>query len=334
MKKVLKYCLVGLGCIVVVFLVAGLIQSNEVKVSRSITINTSQKVVVQQFQLYKNWTRWSPWIDADTEAELVYFGEDGKVNSGYSWDGEDVGAGRITTVQSDASSMTFDLKFLKPFESDAKGKFSTEVIIGGEVTNVTWELTMHNQFPWSALNFLSNYFVGKDFEKGLAKMKAYAEENPFTELTYNDITSSKYGGQVYGMVKREVNWSDIEKFSKESFKYLIDKMYESRLGAPTTFYFSWDDQKQKTEMAVAYQLPSDLPISGIEILKIPPSTLYQLKYQGGYGNLARAQQLFQKYILEHNLDVKYNFEEYVIGPSNMPDSTLWMTTINAIVLDN
>lgn len=70
-----------------------------------------------------------------------------------------------------------DLDFIKPFESpDNLTEFT--FVPKGESTDVTWEMTGKNNFMGKAFGLFMNMdtMLGKDFEKGLSKLKAAAEK--------------------------------------------------------------------------------------------------------------------------------------------------------------
>ena len=74
------------------------------------------------------------------------------------------------------SKVALKLDFLKPFEAHNTVEFTLAPV--GEVTNVTW--AMQGPTPYFAK--ITNVFVdmdsmvGKDFEAGLANLKAVAEK--------------------------------------------------------------------------------------------------------------------------------------------------------------
>ena len=73
------------------------------------------------------------------------------------------------------SRVAIKLDFLKPFEAHNTADFSLRTAGGG--TNVTWAMFGPANFMTKAMGvFMSmDKMVGKDFEQGLANMKAAAE---------------------------------------------------------------------------------------------------------------------------------------------------------------
>jgi hypothetical protein len=96
----------------------------------------------------------------------------------YEWEGNDkVGKGRMEIVDAaPPSKVVIKLDFLKPFEAHNTAEFTLEP--QGDSTHLTW--TMYGPAPF--VSKLMQVFVsmdsmiGKDFEAGLANMKAAAEK--------------------------------------------------------------------------------------------------------------------------------------------------------------
>ena len=96
----------------------------------------------------------------------------------YAWEGnKDVGQGRMEIAESvPPSRVAIKLDFVKPFEAHNIVEFMLEP--KGDATNVTW--AMHGDTPYFAkiihLFIDMDRMVGRDFEAGLAGLKAIAEK--------------------------------------------------------------------------------------------------------------------------------------------------------------
>ena len=95
-----------------------------------------------------------------------------------AWEGNhEVGAGRMEiTETSPPSKIVVRLDFVKPFEAHNIVEFTLEP--KGDATDVTW--VMHGPMPYISklmtLFFSMDKMIGKDFEAGLASLKALAEK--------------------------------------------------------------------------------------------------------------------------------------------------------------
>lgn len=144
-------------------------------ITRSTTISASQEKVREHITSLRAWQSWSPWEGLDTELERTYTGPDVGVGAHYSWSGKKSGTGSMEIVTATEQQTEIDLQFTKPWRA------TNQVLIGcaprGAETEVTWTMKGENR-GLSALfaRFMNmDAMLGKDFEKGLAQLKAVAE---------------------------------------------------------------------------------------------------------------------------------------------------------------
>jgi hypothetical protein len=96
----------------------------------------------------------------------------------YEWEGNNkVGKGRMEITQTFPSSkVIIKLDFIKPFEGHNIAEFTLEP--KGDSTNVTW--AVHGPNPYIAklmsIFFSLDRMLGKEFEAGLASLKALTEQ--------------------------------------------------------------------------------------------------------------------------------------------------------------
>ena len=146
-------------------------------IERSMRIAAEPAVIYEKVAVFRNWPEWSPWQDLDPDMQTTYVGEDGQIGSGYSWTGNrKAGAGSMTMTSVDEPNrMGSDLVFEKPFKSANTMSFQLDP--DGEGTNVTWTMIAPHSLMtrvMSAVGMMER-MVGKDFEKGLDKLKSICE---------------------------------------------------------------------------------------------------------------------------------------------------------------
>lgn len=124
---------------------------------------------------FREWQKWSPWEGLDPALHREYSGPDHGVGATYRWSGnKKAGEGRMEVTDSTPTSVVVDLEFLKPFRATNVTTFALTPL--GDATEVTWTMTGERN---AAMSLLGRLFfdkaVGRDFEKGLASLKAEAE---------------------------------------------------------------------------------------------------------------------------------------------------------------
>ncbi len=148
-------------------------------VERSITVNAAPADVHALVDDFRRWTAWSPWEDLDPELERAYTGAERGVGAQYTWSGnKKAGAGSMEIIESAPDRVQIRVDFLKPFRATNTSHFHLEPHDDG--TSVRWVMTGEQKGLMSVLGrFMSmDKMIGPDFEKGLARLKAVAEEVP------------------------------------------------------------------------------------------------------------------------------------------------------------
>ena len=147
------------------------------RVERTTTVNAPAAKIYPFIDDFHRWTTWSPYEKLDPAMRRTYAGAQSGRGAVYEWDGDNrAGAGRMEITDATApSNITIKLDFSRPFEGHNTAEFS--LVPAGDGTAVTW--AMHGPSPFVAklmsLFFSFDKLVGKDFETGLANLKAVAE---------------------------------------------------------------------------------------------------------------------------------------------------------------
>jgi uncharacterized protein YndB with AHSA1/START domain len=170
-----------IGIILVVLLAAALIiaatKPDEFRVQRSATIHAPPDKIYGYLEDFHRWSAWSPWEKMDPAMTRTFGERSSGVGATYAWSGNrKVGQGRMEIVEAvPASRLKVRLNFLKPFEAHNTAAFT--LVPTGDSTTVTWVMEGTNRFVGKLISvFVSmDRMVGKDFETGLANLKAAAE---------------------------------------------------------------------------------------------------------------------------------------------------------------
>lgn len=122
------------------------------------------------------WVDWSPWEGRDPALQRTYGGAPGTVGSTYAWKGNrKAGAGSMAITRIEPHEVDVDLQFTAPFRSSSTVAFRLDEVAGG--TRVVWSMTSPQNLMSRVMGVFVNMdkFLGGDFEKGLAKLKAVVE---------------------------------------------------------------------------------------------------------------------------------------------------------------
>lgn len=142
--------------------------------ARSTTIAASREAVHALVDDFHAWVRWSPWEGLDANLTRTYSGPEEGIGARYTWAGKKSGEGSMVITSVTPDRIDIDLDFVKPFKASNKAVFRFDA--DGNATRVRWTMSGTRNLLLAILGKLFfDAMIGRDFEKGLAKLKAVAE---------------------------------------------------------------------------------------------------------------------------------------------------------------
>jgi hypothetical protein len=142
--------------------------------TRSITIAAQPAAVYGLVDDFHAWAKWSPWEGLDTDLKRTYGGSEKGVGARYAWVGKKSGEGSMLITSATPHRIDIDLDFVKPFKANNKAVFRFDA--EGSSTRVTWTMSGTRNVLLTLMGKLFfDRMICKDFDKGLAKLKALVE---------------------------------------------------------------------------------------------------------------------------------------------------------------
>ncbi|NRF68011.1 SRPBCC family protein [Aquincola sp. S2] len=174
--KILKILLIVIGLLAAVLFGGGMFLSPQFKVTRSVMIAAPADRIYGLIADPREWKRWSVWNQRDPKMKIEYSGPPSGTGAAWSWKSESEGDGRMTFTEAvPGRHVAYELVF-PDFGTTSNGEI--EIAPDGAGSRVTWAMNgnmgSNPLFRWFALN--ADSMVGKDFEAGLANLKALAEK--------------------------------------------------------------------------------------------------------------------------------------------------------------
>lgn len=174
----LKKIALGVVAAIVLLLAFAATRPGDFRVERSIAIAAPPAKIFPLLNDFHHFASWSPWQKLDPGMQVTHSGAASGPGAVYTWSGnKDVGSGRMEVLQQTPDAqVTVKLDFLEPFEGHNTTLYTLKA--EGNTTTVTW--AMYGPSPY--ISKLMGIFVsmdsmiGKDFELGLAQLKAVAEK--------------------------------------------------------------------------------------------------------------------------------------------------------------
>jgi len=165
-----------IGALVALLLVVIALQPSTFAIERSAEIEAPPDIVFAHLDGARALDVWSPWVKMDPKVKLTHEGPESGVGSSESWEGPEMGAGRltVTSVQPD-QQVELKLEFTKPMAATHVARFTLTPTT--DATRVTWRMEGTNNFVGKAASLVMNMdvMVGGTFERGLADLKTLAE---------------------------------------------------------------------------------------------------------------------------------------------------------------
>ena len=176
--KILKFIGLGILGLVVILVIVTLVAPTDFGYEKSITINAPIEVVWENVGSLEAMDKWSPWAAKDPNRILEMSGIDGTVGAVQSWESEveEVGVGSLTITKVEApTSFETDLKFIKPYESEAIGY--VRLSKKGEGTEVLWGFASDLPRPVNLMMVFMDMDAQMDaeFGSGLDMLKKLCE---------------------------------------------------------------------------------------------------------------------------------------------------------------
>ena len=174
--RFLKALLVVVLALIAVLVIGGYVLSPRFTVARSVQIDAPPDKVYALIASPREWKQWSVWNQRDPAMQITYAGPESGAGAKWSWHSKSQGDGSMTfTAAEPPRRVAFELYF-PDFGTTSTG----ELVLGpvGNGTQVTWSMNGdmggNPVFRWIAL--FADRMVGKDFDAGLANLKAVAEK--------------------------------------------------------------------------------------------------------------------------------------------------------------
>ncbi|MDZ4668189.1 MAG: SRPBCC family protein [bacterium] len=334
--KLLKYTGIALASLFLILLIVSIFLPSEKTIERSIHINAKPARIFPLINEFKQWNKWSPWHQKDTNTQYTYNNvESGKgATLTYKSAHSEVGHGVLTIHNSSLDSLV-ELTL----EMDNAGK-ATRTFLLQETdsgTNLTWRFYKTTKdmpiyvvpFTKLILPFIEN-FVGPDYESGLANLKRYMEANPVISIGDFDAEIRDFSGLNYVGIRSKIKGENISATLEIFYANLLEELKKKNIktsGNPFTInYFARGDT-----FDIMAAIPCDEPNSynpPIVSGNLPANKWLVIKYLGAYNQIGTLYSKGFEYLAHQNYKpVGAPMEFYFTDPKTELDSNKWYTEL-------
>lgn len=333
--KILKITLLSLLGILVLVLLISLFLPAEVKMERSIYIQSKPKHVFALINDLKAWKQWSPWYKKDTAAKYTYSEITEGGGAFFTWDSqnEQVGKGKTTIT----ASIPFE-KIATSLEMGF-GATTADFLLTqtGDSVKLTWTFHETEQgLKWYFIP-MSRYFnlfledmLSPDYLAGLASIKALAEQTTELYIGGFEAEMRDFGGLNYIGIRNQLKLEEIGPKLGENYALLTETIKSNaakQIGPPFTINYSAKGNVYDMEACLGTDAALS-PAFPIVPGKLKPGKQLVIKYYGAYEKMGNLYGEAFKYIFQNNLKASGPpLEFYITDPIAEPDTAKWLTEL-------
>jgi len=320
----------GIVGFIVLLVLIGLALPRHARVQVQTRIDANPATVFALTNDFHRFTLWSPWLDTDPNARIVYSGPVRGVGATMTWDGAIIGTGTQQITASEAFERVEIA--INPGESgEARAWF--DFVADNGMTTTIW--TFETDYGY---NVVGRYFalllagvVQRDNTRGLESLKDLAETLPradfsdieiehivvdATEIAYLPATSIPEPAAISAAMGDAY-------FEVLSF---IDEHRLAEAGAPLSITRSFSGAQLLFDAAIPVRGVNDLtPRNGttVKIGRTYAGNVIRVRHIGSYQSLGTTHRKIAAYLAALGIERAGDaWESYVSDPTKVPDSEL------------
>ena len=324
----LKKILIFLVAFLILAAVAGLLLPRNIRVERSVSIARPASLIYATVNSFQLFYKWSPWQNLDPNMRQTTEGARDGVGAKLHWSGNDkVGSGtQLITASIPDRSVASDIDFGK------MGVAKSTILLDPQdsSTRVTWTLDVDMGASPIGRYFglMMDRMIGKDYERGLGKLKALVEGMPNVDIA-GFVAEPVELSEVPILVVSETSPPDAASISRayiNAYAQIGKFMAKNKLhqrGAPLGI----DGAMTSTAFSFQAGMPIDradvTPEGNVRVAKSYGGKALKTTHVGPYDTLAKTYDAFRAYMAAHDYTANgTSFSRYLDDPATTPPEKL------------
>lgn len=272
---------------------AGLVYLGSLKgryeVRRSLSMAVERSTVFDRIRDLTHWRDWSPWLIHEPGTRLRFSDHPDQEGGWYTWEGERVGAGRLTHVRFDPPRRIEQrIEFSRPFKSVCSVWWELEE--GDGQTEVSWCMRGRLPFLFRFMTANLERTIARDYDLGLAMLRGTLDphaDRPFitfvgeTMLPQAEALTIPFSGDLDAMVNA----------METGFPRLAEHVARAGrepTGPPFTAYHKVNPAKGMFQCDLAVPVSGDVPADGLIRKTLGGGHYYEVRLRGSYDFLEPA----------------------------------------------
>jgi len=318
------------GGLIALFILIGFALPRHARVDVETVIDAHPATVFALVNDFRRFALWSPWLDTDPNARIVYSGPARGVGATMTWDGAIIGSG--TQIIAASTSFEHVETLINPGESgEARSWFDLSGVDG--MTTVIWSFETDN-----GLNIVARYFslvlngvVRRDYTAGLASLRDLAETLPSTDFSDIEIEQIVVDAAEIAYLPTTAAPEPAaisEAMGDSYFRILtfIDEQGLAEAGAPISITRSFSGSELLFDAAIPVRGVTDITprdSATVKIGKTYSGSVIRVRHMGSYRTLGATHRKIAAYLAALGIERAGDaWESYVSDPTKVPESEL------------
>lgn len=322
--KVLKFLLIGLVALVLALVAGSFLLSNKAGTERSIVIDRPPSVVFAILNDLRRFNEWSPWAELDPATTYELSSPSEGVGARMAWSSNDASVGKgAQTITASKPYERIDLGL----DFDGQGPATSFYTLSpeGAGTKVTWGFSSElNGIVERWFGLIIPGMVGKDYEKGLAKLKTVAEALPNVDVAAIAVEKVQLNaGPAYAVAAEAgVDAASSSEVMTAVYGEIMAFMAANGINQTGPVYariLGHSGDKWSFEASIPVDRNDVAPTGRIIATQTFGGQALQFAHVGSYDDLAKTHEKAHAYLDVFKLvEVGNRYEIYVSDPSNTP----------------
>lgn len=330
--KALKWLVIVIVVLIVGAIGVGFVLPDTASLQRSIVVNAKPRTVFTVLNGFRQFNKWSPWMKYDPNAKITIEGPEFGVGAKQSWAGDEASVG--SGSQEIVTSVPFERIEMKlvfaGFDSDNLATYTLKPL--GEGTEIVWGYQTHakGDLLGRYFNLMLDRMLGKDYENGLASLKAFVETLPSVDIAGLQSEVLSVQGQPIVFMSIAGVATEIAPLMTQAYAKLNDFLAANDLKssqAPIAITHEFDEEtmfwKFDAALLVDGQPPAPLADAGIQVGNSYSGLVIRATHVGPYSS---SQATYEKLLAFRDIagfvDNGDSWESYVSDPGTTPEAEL------------
>jgi len=249
------------------------------RVQRRLEIDAPAQFAFEAVADLKSWPEWSPWLLHEPDCELLFSDDCRQAGGHYSWNGERVGAGKLTHLElRPNAAIAQQIEFRRPFRARHRVAWNFES--RGEKTLTSWEMSGRMPFLLRFMAARIEPLIGRDYELGLALLNGYLNadaEHP--RLVFDG--REQLEDFSYWSIPCNGNLRQLEASREPGLEALV-RSAEGKTGLGLTLYHRFDPYAARYQAEIAIPVGAGTPSSNYTRRECSGGAYFRLTLRGSH----------------------------------------------------